>query len=96
VLPWNSRFNFGEHHSEPENITRFKISHFPGITREVVVDYGITQEQKMIDDMCKIIKSGKVDLFWVEVALKTQLLLILSEKSAKEGVIVNVPKDLGI
>jgi len=50
----------------------------------------------MIEDMCKIIKSGKLDMFWVEVALKTHLLVELTLKSAKEGVVVSVPKELGI
>jgi len=96
VIPWSSKFSFGNDAKEKENISKFTVTHYPGKSREIVVDSPLLQEQQMIEDMCNIIKSGKIDLFWVEVALKTHLLVCLTLKSATEGVVVNVTKDLGI
>jgi len=94
VIPWSSKFSFGSKAKREENISQFTVTHYPGQSREVVVESALLQEQQMIEDMCNIIKSGKIDMFWVEVALKTHLLVCLTLKSATEGEVVSVPKDL--
>jgi len=96
VVPWSSKWSFGDEASVPEKSGSFKVTHYPGKSRDIVVKFSLEEEQQMIEDMCKIIKSGKLDMFWVEVALKTHLLVELTLKSAKEGVVVSVPKELGI
>jgi len=93
VVPWNSRVSFLEQaEPEPEN-TNFTVIKYPGKSRQVVVNEKLSQEQQMIEDMCEIILSGKLNPFWVEVALKTHLLLVLLMKSAADGVPVSVPKN---
>jgi len=97
VIPWNSQVTFNNSAEEtPESISKFKVVKYPGKSREVSVNWKFVEEQDMIEDMCKIVRSGKLDPFWVEAALKTHLLLILSLKSAKDGVPITVPKELGI
>lgn len=47
----------------------------------------VLQDVQMLEDMCDIIRSGKIDNFWFEVAEKTQKVLnylVISSESGGE------------